>query len=309
MRRSPALERLLAKAEGSPVGLPAALLSRAEEAAGGVGYWRRTRDAGAIERHYRRSLDLARTTGDPRPIAWGLYNLSFAYDFVPLSVSMADDSARARQLRLEALAAFRELDDSRGMAYALWGLGSPLSAELSVDQMRTYLREAVDRFRDADDAFGESWALISTGMLEATHGGLDEALPPIVAGGRLFDRDGDVSGQLVLIDALASLLSRAGDHRGAVRLDAASVAFRGRTGAAAPPIPLFRGPIATSREVLDGETIGAQERLAEGIDFPSILAAAARAADRGITALEREIEQLGRSTPDTSAALAGIDAT
>ncbi|HET7027589.1 MAG TPA: adenylate/guanylate cyclase domain-containing protein [Candidatus Limnocylindrales bacterium] len=298
----PRVERLLRLADVASSPLSPALMSRAEEAAGGIAYWLRTasrseRAGGAtdVEDHYRRSLALARAAHDPAREAQAIYNLSFAYDFVPASgLETTFDRAAAVQLRQDALRRFRELGDTRGVAYALWGLGSPLVPDDPPETKLALLREAAERFREADDAFGETWALLSTGMVEASVGNLDEALPSIQAAGSLFARDGDGSGQLVVFDAIAALLALAGEHELAVRVDAAGNAFRHATGASTPPIPIFRRPLVVARQAV-GDACAAQEQLGAQLTFEALLDASTRSRDRGLNELAHEIRALTAS--------------
>jgi predicted ATPase len=299
----PRIERLLAAASSTSKPIDPGLLSRVEEAAGGIAYWRRTSAISAaegptsIERHYLRSLELARQAGDPRLEAKALYNLSFAYDFVAATTPGGTlDRDRALSVRLEALERFRALGDERGVAYCLWGLASPVTGDVGADLARGQLQEAAALFRAVDDAFGETWSLVSLGMLESTIGSPDAAIGPLAQAARLFVRDGDRSGQLVLFDDIAALLSSAGEHRLAVRVAAARDAFGRATGAMAPPIPLFRQQIAEASAALEPETLREETELGAGVTFGALFDAVTRAEDRGIEALAGEIALLGAST-------------
>jgi predicted ATPase/class 3 adenylate cyclase len=310
-------ERLLTAAETASPPLPTALLDRAEEAAGGIAYWRRTtaitdaEGTTSIERHYERSLELARRNGDPYREAVGLYNLSFAYDFV--AATRPDgiiDRRRGLELRHEALDRFRALGDARGVAYALWGIASPVISDVEADVSRAQLREAVELFRQADDAFGESWTLVSMGMVEAAAGSTDAAVRPLADAARLFERDGDRSGQLVTFDDVAALLATAGKPALAVRVAAARDAFGRATGALAPPIPIFRQRIDEARASLPPDEIRRETERGAGVTFDRLLEALSNAEDEGITGLAREIERLATtgSADVVSAHASGADA-
>ncbi|HEY3523826.1 MAG TPA: adenylate/guanylate cyclase domain-containing protein [Candidatus Limnocylindrales bacterium] len=272
----PRVERLLAKAVDSPVSLDPVLMSRVEEAAGGMAYWQRMRDVTDIEAHYQRSLEYARRGGDAVREAWATYNLSFAYDYVPSSSNTYEpDRERAEALRADALDRFRALGDDRGVAYTLWSMGgSPIAVAKGVDELRAYLAEALRRFREIDEAFGETWALLSTAMVEAEIGNIEVARTAILDAAALFIRDGDLSGQLVIIDSLAALAARTGDARLAVRIDAAGQEARRTTGTLTPPIAPFRDPIAAARAALGSEDASAEDEYGRTLSVLTLLDAA-----------------------------------
>ena len=272
----PRIERLLATAERSSTPIDPRLMSRAEEAAGGMGYWQRIRSLAEIERHYQRSLEFARKSGDPGREAWALYNLSFAYDYVPTSSDgIEPDHVRATALRAEALERFRELGEDRGIAYTLWSMaGSPVAIVNPLPELRERLSEALGLFRKIDEAFGETWALLSLAMVEAEAGNLDTARSAIIEAGTLFVRDGDLSGQMVTIDALAALAARAGDARLAVRLDAVGQAARRATGTLTPPIAPLRMPIEAARAALDRVEVREEDELGATLSVGAVLQSA-----------------------------------
>jgi predicted ATPase/class 3 adenylate cyclase len=268
----PRLERLLAAADASPGGIPPLLRSRAEEAAGGMAYWQRVGDTHDIERHYERSVEFARLAGDPEREAWALYNLAFAYDYVPAGTNLAADPVRASELREDVLRRFRALEDRRGIAYSLWSLGgSPLDMSRHPELNLARLRESLRLFREIDDAYGETWALMSMSMIESMVGRLDEARAAMVAAGDLFVRDGDLSGVIVTIDVVASLAARGGNPHLAVRLAAAGKAIARATGAKAPPIPNLRAPIEEARASLSADEVEHEEAIGRGLSVTDVL--------------------------------------
>ena len=270
----PRIDRLLTRAETFGVAIDPTVMSRAEEAAGGIAYWRRISDDESIEQHYQRSLEYAQASGSRERIAWALYNLSFAYDFVPQAThNQKPDRPRAVGLREEALRIFRTLGNGRGVAYCLWGLaGSPLAlADDRPQLIRDQLHEAIGLFREADDAFGETWAWISLSMLEASQGRLDESLAATHTAGRLFAEGGDRSGQLMALEALAAIAAHAGHPALSVRFHAAANAWRTRTGAMAPSVPVFNDPVVAARAQLDDDSIKREELAGESLTFDEAL--------------------------------------
>ena len=154
------------------------------------------------------------------------------------------------------------------------GSGSPIALVEEPGVLRERVVEALALFREIDEAYGETWALMSLGMVEAVNGNLDEAREAIAGAARLFVRDGDLSGQIVVIDALAAMAARGGDPRLAVRIDAAGLAARKATGATSPAIPPLRGPIAAAREALGAAETQRQENEGRLLSFEAILEAA-----------------------------------
>jgi predicted ATPase/class 3 adenylate cyclase len=299
----PRLDRLLALAPASPDRIPATLLSRAEEAAGGIGYWQRMGDPATVEQHYARSLEHAITAGDPRRVAWATYNLSFVYDYIPASIAGArPDRARATALRAEALQAFRLMGDRVGIGYCLWSMGgSPSAIAEEPEVLRDYVTEALAMFRETDEAYGETWALMSLAILEAVTDHPNEALEAILAAAALFTRDGDVAGQVVIVDGLAALAARRGDARSTARIDAAGQAMRRRTGAMVPPIPPLREPIAAARESLDQATLDSEQAAGAALSFEEILEAAAMNSTASPRALEDSAASASSAaSPDSS---------
>ena len=292
----PRVHRILDAAEASGRTLPPDLLSRAEEAAGGIAYWRRNEDVARIEAHYQKSLAYARASGDPARIAWATYNLSFTYDYIPAAAdSLKPDRERAIELRSDALRLFREARDDRGVGYCLWSMGgSPLALAEEPDVARRHVAEALALMRGVDDAYGETWALVSLAMIQAVDGRIDEARAAMAEAATLFVRDGDLSGQMVILDTMASLAARGGDPRLAVRLDAAAAAARRATGVAIPAIPPLRGPIAAAREALDAAAISEEEEAGRSLSAEAILEGAMAALG---TALPRALGDFGAEVP------------
>jgi hypothetical protein len=279
-------------------------MSRAEEAAGGVAYWRRMGKAEAVARHYERSLEFARASGDPAREAWAIYNMSFAYDYVPLTVREAHpDAERAMAMRRDALNRFTAMGDERGAAYAMWGIaGSPLSIGVEVERNRALLADALRGFRDVDDAYGETWALMSLAMIETAAGQRDAARRALDAAAALFVRDGDFSGQVVVLDAVAAMAAEAGDVRLSVRLDAAARSMRRATGILTPPIPGMRGPIADAREALPADEIETEEALGTTMALDELLASTLIDETGGISKLGRSLVDFARLSREPRAA-------
>jgi predicted ATPase/class 3 adenylate cyclase len=257
------LARLLLAAEhpdASPV--PLVILSRAEEAAGSVEYWLRMRRSEDIERHYRRSLELARAAGDRDREAWALYNLAFLYDFLSFARAEQPDVEVATQMRSQALALFREVGDRRGIAESLWAMGAnPIVMVRDPVAARRQLQEALPLLEELGNSYARSWALMSVGFSHAVQNSVDVARTWILRAAELFVRDGDVAGQIVAVQALGSLAARAGDDELAVRLASAAESEGRRIGIDLPEIPPLVEPIAAASSRL-GQAVLERERTA-----------------------------------------------
>jgi predicted ATPase/class 3 adenylate cyclase len=252
------------------------LMSRAEEAAGGVDYWMRTVAADQVEPHYQRSLEFARQAGDRRREAWALYNLAFVYDFVAMSQHPdAAEPERALDLRRAALETFREIGDRRGIGESLWALGGN-SIVMRADPVsaRQYLMEASQVLTEIGDSYGAAWAWTSLGMLESLSGDLESARTAMLNGAELFLRDDDVPGQILTVQGLGSLAARAGDDRSAVRLGAAAEALARQIGIDPPLIAVIHDPIEAAKARLSPEEIAIEVDAATAIETRPFLEAA-----------------------------------
>ena len=262
------VKRLLARADATP-GVDLVALSRAEEAAGSIGYWERTQNE-AVEPHYVRSLELARRAGDRGREAWALYNLAFAYDFIHFDDP--EGPAVASRLRNEALAIFRELGDRRGIAESLWAIGgNPVLLLNRPREARERLLEAIAALEAAENTNGLSWAFLSVAMAEAILGDTDAARRMTLRAGALFLADGDLPGQLVSVQSLASLLARAGRDGEAIRLQAAVAVGNHDIGVEPPEIPPMSGPLREAASRLTPEELTREREAGRGLSYQAIL--------------------------------------
>jgi predicted ATPase len=237
------VDRLLAAASAPGVSVSAYVLSRAVEAAGSIRYWTRQKDE-QIETYYQRAVELARESGDRSREAWATYNLAFVFDFTTVASLAEPDEARALELRSRALAMFREQGDRRGVAESLWALGgNAIVTREGPERARRFLGEASELLTELGDDYGLSWVHVSAGMIEANEGNLDVALDHVLRGAEVFVRDGDAAGEVLAVQAIASLAARRGDDVTAVRFAAAAHAATRELGADLPQIPPIVDPI------------------------------------------------------------------
>ncbi|HEV8596927.1 MAG TPA: tetratricopeptide repeat protein, partial [Candidatus Dormibacteraeota bacterium] len=180
------------------------LLKRTLEAAGGIAYWQADMDAAQV--WYDECLALTRGTGDKRELANAIYNDSF-----PRVIGRSDIRA-ALPLLEEALALYRELDDSPGIARCLWAMGNVHQFLGEYTAAIPPLDEAVDRFRELGEGFGLGWAL-HTRAIVALDMNEPEAAEPLVAEAlALFSKAGDISGITILLRDAAEVARLQGDR-------------------------------------------------------------------------------------------------
>ncbi|MEA2622535.1 MAG: hypothetical protein QOH61_1445 [Chloroflexota bacterium] len=219
------LDRILA-APGS-ADAPPALLSRAEGAAGSIAYWRG--DTPETHRWYKAALDHARQTGDARLLAESLYNFGFAAD--PDATTWTEAVALGTPIMEEALAIYRELGDSRGQAAALWGLSMPAITAREFDRATALLEESLALNEQVGDVFGIGWNHHMLGLIDITLDRLPSGAGHLGAALRLFQRNNDRSGAVLLLADFSVLARHAGDMQRHFRLAGATDAQRRITGA------------------------------------------------------------------------------
>jgi len=272
----PRLARLLLAAEQPAASrVPLVILSRAEEAAGSVAYWLRMTRSEDIERHYRRSLELARAAGDRDREAWALYNLAFLYDFLSAARAEQPDAEVATQMRSQALALFRDVGDRRGIAESLWAMGAnPIVMVRDPRAARCRLQEAAPLLEELGNSYAASWAMMSVGFSHAVENSLDVARTWILRAAEMFVRDADVAGQIVAVQALGSLAARAGNDELAVRLASAAESEGRRVGIGLTEIPPLIEPIAASSSRLTQAVLKRERAAGADLELGPILAEA-----------------------------------
>ncbi|HJP66528.1 MAG TPA: NB-ARC domain-containing protein [Actinomycetota bacterium] len=200
-------------AERNPAALALAL-----EAAGGVAYWMGRWDEATAA--YERTVQLARELGNRSAEAEALYNLSFTFAVPP---APRRDLARARELIEQALVIYRENDDRRGEAKALWGIAANAEAGNDWERSLGTATDALPLFLELDDRFGAAWSYHSIGLASSQLGKLDEATAALTEGMEIFLSAGDVTGVGLLLADFALLEATRGDHPRAARLRGASL--------------------------------------------------------------------------------------
>lgn len=221
-------------------GASTASRAKALEAAGGVAYW--SGEMEVARGFYTEALALLREMDEPRPIAYGLYNLAFARNY-------GGDAERARALLEEAHSMFVNLDDRSGMAATTWGLGDVWAAAGELVEARHCFEQSIAAFEQLDDPFGLGWALYTQGEVLVRLGEHEDARQHLERGMRLFDA-ADISAVIMFLAAFASLAIGQGDYERGARLAGAMAGLRDETGT-----DLVRVGVKTSSDV-DPEEMG-----------------------------------------------------
>jgi len=195
-------------------------LAEAEEAAGGVAYWRGQVEATLA--HYERALELREKLDDPTATARAHYNLGFGH--LPESVAGRVSFERALQL-------FEGLEDSAGVASAHWGLTVAAYGRGDGRAALSHGTQALEGFQEQGRQFDVGWALHMVGLAHYLLGEFDQAAERFRAATDIFRQIDDRSGQVLMIWDFGILAEARGDDERALRLFGASKRLAAETGA------------------------------------------------------------------------------
>jgi hypothetical protein len=213
------------------------------EAAGGIAYWQG--DGLSAQRLYQASLDLARAAGNPDAEANAEYNLSFAFMYSPDSGSGEERALLAREHAHAALEIYRRIGDRAGEARTMWALSNAGWSSGQFDEESTqFAASALAAFRELDDRFQIGWASYTVALFALRNKELEEAARGLAESLEIFADAGDVSGYVLIIDAVALLAWVDGDRDMAARLSGAVAELERRTGTGLNPL---------NREVMEWE--------------------------------------------------------
>ena len=213
---------------------PAAKLA-ALEAAGGIAYWQG--DGPAAQRFYQATLDLARASGEPAAEANAEYNLSFAFMYSPDGRTAEERGLLAREHAFAALAIYQRIGDRAGQARTMWALSNATwSSAQFTDEAVEFAKQSLAAFRELDDQFQIGWASYTVALFDLRNRKLVDAASGLAESLAIFAHAGDVSGYVLVIDAVALLASLAGDLAAAARLSGAVAELERRTGTGLNPL-------------------------------------------------------------------------
>ena len=206
------------------------LRAKLMEALGGACWWQG--DITEMAERYREALDIWLALGDDAEIANAYYNAAFSYA-VPSSAA-GDPDPDPQRIGLsyieQARERFHRLDDLRGEANALWGLGNYHYFRNDEGNGIEEFRQALEMFRRSNDLTMEAWALhmLGTGLLR--NGDVDEAREHIEHAIRHFHAAGDAAGLTLTLDAISAVAVADGDLVRAARLRGAARNLTTETG-------------------------------------------------------------------------------
>lgn len=205
------------------------LRADALEALGGLAWWKG--ELGPAREAYDACLALRRAQGDRRATAEAIYNLSFTFAF---SGSDAD-YVRGEELTNEARALFEEIGDKAGVAKVMWAFANLGWTTNQLSAARDAGLQALPIFRELDDEFMVGWTLYDLGVVAVKLRTLDEARLHLSEALEIFAAARDVSGYVLVLDAVAALAEAQGDRQRAARLSGAVAALETSSGTGLNP--------------------------------------------------------------------------
>jgi predicted ATPase/class 3 adenylate cyclase len=247
-------ERALAMAHA--VDHPASRIA-ALEAAGGLAYWQS--DGDAAERFYTETLDLARAANDLAAEANAFYNLTFAAVYAA-GRSPSEGSGRAREYASRARELYQRLGDRHAEARALWAIANTYWDPATFQEAAVHARQALAIFREVGDEFMIGWASYTLALVDLHDGDAAAAGSGLAESLAIFAAAHDVSGYVLVIDAISSLAARVGDPDTAARLAGAVAELERRSGT---------GLNASNREMFGWDPSGLRDDPATAPAFAS----------------------------------------
>ena len=235
------------------------------DAGGGVAWWRG--DIGEADRMYRQQVAEARVLGDPRALAWALFNLSH-------TLNPGQDSPESKALRAEATSLFETVGDRRGAARLRWISANlmmpvdPAAATKELEELLPLYLELDDIFYVAMAAGSLSWSLLDTGAL-------DRSLEYGLVTFRMAREGGDVGAATIALRDVEVHFHLMGHLREAAILDGAFDVLCSRYGITTPPAftlhmeRLWPGPAAT-REALGAAEFEALRQQGATMSFDAL---------------------------------------
>ena len=195
------------------------------DGAGGIAWWKG--NIAAADGFYEEQVELARSLGDQRGLAQGLFNLSH-------SRVVGSDPAGSEAIRAEAIQLYEEIGDARGAARVGWiaanvlTMTDPAAATTMLEGLLARYVELDDRFYIAMASGTLSWSLIGTGQYEPA---LDHALRTV----ELAREAGDIGAATIAVREVQIVFHLLGGVRPAAILEGAFEFLSNRYGISTPP--------------------------------------------------------------------------
>jgi predicted ATPase/class 3 adenylate cyclase len=223
--------------------------AKALTALGGVSYWQE--DLPTSRAAYEEALAIARELGDRPAEAEGVYNLAFLYAY---EGDLPGAGARIE----EARAMFEELGIMRGVADTIWMTAITTRLDGDISKARALAEESLRLHRQAEDRFGVTDALHILGRIALADGDLETAEASSLEALENDGRIGNRTGMGVVMDELAHVAGKRGQHLRALRLGGASEAVKEAAGGHAPPPFIdLPDPRVAAREALGDAVVDA----------------------------------------------------
>jgi tetratricopeptide (TPR) repeat protein len=221
------LDRILGMPAWSPEASQARL--RALEAAGGLAYW--AGDMTTSGDFYAAAVVEARALADDAEVANAVYNHWFTRrpteNVVDWGRLLADDD---RRLLDEALEIWTRLGDEEGVAKALWGLGEHYAYREDHAATEDATSRALAIFERRDDGFWIAWTRFTRAFGRVIARDVPGAAEDLGVAMREFRVSRDVSGLVLTMSVMASLLILAGRLADAYAVGAAATRAASETG-------------------------------------------------------------------------------
>jgi tetratricopeptide (TPR) repeat protein len=236
--------------------------------------------------HYAAAVDEARRLGDDPEVANALFNHWFTRrptnGVADWGAMLAADD---RELLDEALAIWTRLGDEEGVARALWGQGEHFAYREEYAAAEDVATRALAIFERRGERFWIAWTRFTRSFARSLGGEIRGAAEDYAVCLREFRASRDVSGLVLTMAAMATMLLVAGREEDAYALGAAAERATAETGlhiASLWPTPSLRVPDTANAEgalrdaVERGRAWTREEALDAAISIADELAAAPR---------------------------------
>jgi predicted ATPase/class 3 adenylate cyclase len=202
---------------------------RAFEAAGGLAYWGGDMTTAGL--HYLESVDEARRLGDEAQLANALYNHWFTRRPTESTADWAALLASDDKEELdEALEIWTRLGDDEGVGKALWGLGEHYAYREEVPEAVDAITRSLAIFEPRGDQFWIGWCRFTRSFAYASSKQFAAAARDMSVALRVFQASRDVSGTVLTLSAVSSLLLMTGRTIEGVEVGAAGAKATAETG-------------------------------------------------------------------------------
>jgi Tetratricopeptide repeat len=164
----------------------------------------------SASRFYADGVVQARALGDEGELANALYNHFFARRPTAGVEDWIAALAEDRSLLDEALGIWTRLGDQEGVAKALWGLAEHAAYAGDFDAAEDAATRALAIFERLGDRFWIAWARFTRSFGRALAGRVADSADDVIVALAAFHENRDVSGVVLVLTAISTLLLLAG---------------------------------------------------------------------------------------------------